>query len=123
MADIDKLKIEIEASSTDAAKEVNRLADAMKNLKSVMGGKFNNPIKDIQKSAKSANGNNITPQDVGISTRAESKVKRLVSEKEKFFKKSQHIYFTILFRIYHYAKLPNIPRLFYTGKQMAFLFV
>ncbi len=53
MADIDKLQIEIEASSTDAAKEVNRLADAMKSLKSATATQFNNPIKEIQKSASS----------------------------------------------------------------------
>lgn len=74
MADIDKLQIEIEASSTDAAKEVNRLADAMKNLKSAMGGKFNNPIKDIQKSTKSANESKMMPKDAVISTTAESKL-------------------------------------------------
>lgn len=88
--DIDKLQIEIEASSTDAASEVNRLADAMKNLKQSMGGKINNPIKEIQRSAKKQSATAFQPKDLGSETssvsKAEGKVNRLVSEKKKISK-------------------------------------
>lgn len=77
--DIDKLQIEIEASSTDAANEVNRLADAMKNLKSAMGGKLSNPIKDIQKAAKTS----MSARDMGVEVStgtAERNVSNLTSK-------------------------------------------
>lgn len=41
---IDKLEIEISASSVDAAKQVNELTDAMNRLKKSLGGTWKNPV-------------------------------------------------------------------------------
>lgn len=54
MADIDKLQIEIEASSAQAVAQIKSLNDQLKGLKDTLGGKWNNPIKNIGASAGTA---------------------------------------------------------------------
>lgn len=52
--DIDSLTIEIGASSEDATSRINALTEALKELKSVTGGKWSNPVKSVADGASSA---------------------------------------------------------------------
>ena len=60
MAEIDKLEIEIAASSADATKQVNNLAAALTNLKRAVGGnqtpKIKIDSKDVDDASKRING-------------------------------------------------------------------
>lgn len=56
MPDIDSLTIEIGASSEDATSRINALTEALKELKSVTGGKWSNPIKDIANGVSKSSG-------------------------------------------------------------------
>lgn len=44
---IDKLQIEIGVSSSDAAKRISALEEALQKLKDVLGGKWSNPVADL----------------------------------------------------------------------------
>lgn len=63
--DIDKLQIEVSASSSNAAQEVRVLADELKNLKSVLNGKWDNPVGKIKPKTSTGKQTDTKPNTAG----------------------------------------------------------
>ena len=63
--DIDKLQIEVSASSSNAAQEVRALADELKNLKSVLNGKWDNPVGKIKPKTSTGKQTDTNPNIAG----------------------------------------------------------